>query len=395
MKIKYINLKVCAFTKFQDIDQFREVACGMANVILKDVYKSYGRQEVVHGVNIDVKDKEFVVLVGPSGCGKSTVLRMIAGLEEITGGTVTIADRVVNGLAPKDRDAAMVFQNYALYPHMNVYKNMSFGLTLRKLPKDEIDRRVKEAAETLELGNLLQRKPHELSGGQRQRVAMGRAIVRHPSVYLFDEPLSNLDAKLRTQMRLEIKQLHQNVQSTIIYVTHDQVEAMTLADRIVVMRDGYIEQIGSPMEIFQQPVNVFVAGFIGSPPMNLVQGSLVLGEDSVKIRLSKDLELPVPVRKEMNFTDGQNVTMGLRTEDLVIADSDSTKITGPSFEINGIVRIVEPLGNETNLHLDLMGVSMVAKCDGRRPFIVGEQLPMILKLSHLHIFDGKTEDSIY
>ena len=367
----------------------------MANVILTDVYKSYGRQEVVHGVNLDVKDKEFVVLVGPSGCGKSTVLRMIAGLEEITGGTVTIADRVVNDVAPKDRDAAMVFQNYALYPHMNVYKNMSFGLTLRKLPKDEIEKRVREAAETLELENLLQRKPHELSGGQRQRVAMGRAIVRHPSVYLFDEPLSNLDAKLRTQMRLEIKQLHQNVQSTIIYVTHDQVEAMTLADRIVVMRDGYIEQIGSPMEIFQHPVNVFVAGFIGSPPMNLVKGTIVSGNDDVNIRLSENLVLPVPVREGMSFENGQKVTMGLRTEDIVIADAEGVKTEGPRFELTGTVKIVEPLGNETNLHLDLQGAGMVAKCDGRRPFVVGEKLPMVLQLAHLHIFDGKTEKSIY
>ena len=367
----------------------------MANVILNEVFKKYGRQEVVHGVSLHVQDKEFVVLVGPSGCGKSTVLRMIAGLEEITEGTVRVADRIVNDLAPKDRDAAMVFQNYALYPHMNVYKNMSFGLTLRKLPKDEIERRVQEAATILELDGLLQRKPHELSGGQRQRVAMGRAIVRHPAVYLFDEPLSNLDAKLRTQMRLEIKQLHQNVQSTVIYVTHDQVEAMTLADRIVVMRDGYIEQVGSPLEIFQHPVNVFVAGFIGSPPMNLVEGRLVSGDGGLKIALSDTLEVPVPTRNGADLTDGASVIMGLRTEDLSISGENEQPAKGPCFEVDGIVRIVEPLGNETNLHLDLQGARLVAKCDGRRIFTVGEQLRMTLQLTHLHIFDGKTEQSIY
>ena len=367
----------------------------MANVILSDVFKKYGRQEVVHGVNLNVQDKEFVVLVGPSGCGKSTVLRMIAGLEEITRGTVQIADRIVNDLAPKDRDAAMVFQNYALYPHMNVYKNMSFGLTLRKLPKDEINRRVQEAAAILELDELLMRKPHELSGGQRQRVAMGRAIVRHPAVYLFDEPLSNLDAKLRTQMRLEIKQLHQNVQSTIIYVTHDQVEAMTLADRIVVMRDGYIEQVGSPLDIFQRPVNVFVAGFIGSPPMNLVPGHIVRSGQETKIRLSDRLDVPVPPKQGVDFEDGLPVTMGLRTEDIIIAEDAESLAGAPSCQVEGNIRIVEPLGNETNLHLDLQGANLIAKCDGRRLFVPGEKLPMVMKLTHLHIFDGKTEKSIY
>ena len=247
----------------------------MAQVILKDIVKKFGKSEVVHGISLEIPDKEFVVLVGPSGCGKSTILRMVAGLEKITAGTVSIGDRVVNDVAPKDRDVAMVFQNYALYPHMNVFNNMSFGLRLSKTPKSEILARVNEAAAILGLEELLQRKPHQLSGGQRQRVAMGRAIVRKPAVFLFDEPLSNLDAKLRTQMRTEIKRLHQKVQSTAIYVTHDQVEAMTLADRIVVMRNGNIEQVGQPMEIFQNPANTFVAGFIGSPPMNLVPARVV------------------------------------------------------------------------------------------------------------------------
>ncbi len=367
----------------------------MANVILKNVVKSYGKLEVVHGINLEVKDKEFVVLVGPSGCGKSTALRMIAGLEDITDGTIVINDRVVNDLAPKDRDAAMVFQNYALYPHMNVYKNMSFGLTLRKMPKDEIDRRVQEAADILELSELLYRKPHELSGGQRQRVAMGRAIVRRPAVYLFDEPLSNLDAKLRTQMRLEIKQLHHNVQNTIIYVTHDQVEAMTLADRIVVMRDGYIEQVGSPLEIFQNPANAFVAGFIGSPPMNLHPATIINEGDVQKVKLSDHLEIPIPKKNGTDFGNGKNVIMGLRTEDLFIAHEDDKLDPKIHYRIEGTVKIVEPLGNETNLHMDLNGANLICKAEGRRIYEVDEKLDMTIDLTHLHLFDAETEQSIY
>ncbi len=365
----------------------------MANVILKDVVKRYGKLEVVHSIDLHVQDKEFVVLVGPSGCGKSTTLRMVAGLEDISGGTISIGDRVVNDLAPKDRDAAMVFQNYALYPHMNVYKNMSFGLTLRKMPKDEIDRRVKEAAAILELSELLQRKPHELSGGQRQRVAMGRAIVRHPAVYLFDEPLSNLDAKLRTQMRLEIKLLHEKVQNTIIYVTHDQIEAMTLADRIVVMRDGYIEQVGSPIEIFQNPANVFVAGFIGSPPMNLVPAVVEGDGDGQALRFGGGLSIPIPLKPESRFENGLKVVMGLRTEDLFIDKGvDDLSI---SHCVDGQVKVVEPLGSETNLHMDLQGTRLVARCEGRRHVAVGDSLAMRLNLQHLHIFDAATEKSIY
>lgn len=367
----------------------------MANVILKDVVKKYGKLEVVHGINLHVADKEFVVLVGPSGCGKSTALRMIAGLEDISAGTIEIADRVVNDVAPKDRDAAMVFQNYALYPHMNVYKNMSFGLTLRKMPKNEIEQRVREAAAILELDGLLSRKPHELSGGQRQRVAMGRAIVRRPAVYLFDEPLSNLDAKLRTQMRLEIKQLHHQVQNTIIYVTHDQIEAMTLADRIVVMRDGYIEQVGSPIEIFQHPANAFVAGFIGSPPMNLHPASIINTSDGQKLKLSERLEIPIPAKENIQLAEGQKVIMGLRTEDIFIAHADEPKAKELTFAVNGTVKIAEPLGSETNLHMDLQGADLVARSEGRRLFSVGDQLQMTLDLNHLHIFDAKSELSIY
>jgi len=367
----------------------------MANVILKDIIKNYGKTEVLHGINLDIADKEFVVLVGPSGCGKSTALRMIAGLEEITSGTIEIADRIVNDVAPKDRDAAMVFQNYALYPHMNVYKNMSFGLTLKKMPKEEIESRVKDAAKMLELEELLYRKPHELSGGQRQRVAMGRAIVRHPAVYLFDEPLSNLDAKLRTQMRLEIKQLHQKVQNTIIYVTHDQIEAMTLADRIVVMRDGNIEQVGSPMEIFQNPANAFVAGFIGSPPMNLHPASIIRTSEGTKLKLTDHLEIPIHEKQNSRLADGQKVIMGLRTEDLLVIHEGEETEVDRSFTVEGVVKIVEPLGNETNLHMDIKGAGLVAKVGGKYHFSAGDQLQLKLELNHLHIFDAESEQSIY
>ncbi|MBZ4672108.1 MAG: sugar transporter ATP-binding protein [Deferribacteraceae bacterium] len=367
----------------------------MANVILKDVVKKYGNLEVVHGINLEVKDKEFVVLVGPSGCGKSTVLRMIAGLEEISSGTIEINNKVVNNLAPKDRDVAMVFQNYALYPHMNVYKNMAFGLKLRKMPKDEIDKRVNEAAEILELKELLHRKPHELSGGQRQRVAMGRAIVRRPAVYLFDEPLSNLDAKLRTQMRLEIKQLHQKVQNTIIYVTHDQIEAMTLADRIVIMRNGYIEQVGTPLDIFQNPANVFVAGFIGSPPMNLRNGVIINENGALKIKLNDKLLIPIPEKKDTQIREGQKIIMGLRTEDIFLSNEHEQSKGKFLYNTEGIIQIVEPLGNETSLHMDFYGTNLIAKSEGRRIFSVNKKLKMTFNLDHLHIFDAETEKSIY
>jgi len=365
----------------------------MASVSLKQVIKKYGRTEVVHGIDLEIADKEFVVLVGPSGCGKSTTLRMIAGLEKITDGEVRIGDRIVNDIAPKDRRAAMVFQNYALYPHMNVFKNMSFGLRLQKVPKKEIDSRVQEAAKMLELTDYLYRRPHELSGGQRQRVAMGRAIVRYPSVFLFDEPLSNLDAKLRTQMRTEIKRLHRKVQTTTIYVTHDQVEAMTLADRIVVMRDGYIEQVGRPVEIFQHPVNIFVAGFIGSPPMNLVPATLKKTGGSLALYFNEEFQLPVPEKPETGLEEGREVVMGLRTEDITIDDGDMPY--PETWKVVGTAEVLEPLGSETNIHMDLKGVKVVAKCDGRRQISSGEQYRMALNLEHLHIFDAESTLSIY
>jgi len=365
----------------------------MASVTLKNLVKKFGKTEVIHGINLDITDMELVVLVGPSGCGKSTVLRLIAGLEQITTGEILIEDSVVNNVEPKDRGAAMVFQNYALYPHMDVFGNMSFGLKLSKTPKAEIESRVKEVAEILELGELLKRKPYQLSGGQRQRVAMGRAMVRKPSIFLFDEPLSNLDAKLRTQMRTEIKRLHQKVETTIIYVTHDQVEAMTLADRIVVMRDGYIEQVGKPIELFQKPANTFVAGFIGSPPMNLVPAGIVQTDSGLKLDFDGKLQIPVPEKSDAKIKAGMEVIMGLRTEDLNIDNGGNG--FPEEWKANGVVEVVEPLGGETNMHMNLQGINFIAKSEGRRVINVGEKLRLALNLEHLHIFDAKTTISVY
>ncbi len=365
----------------------------MAEVTLRDVVKRYGKTEVVHGINLSIKDNEFVVFVGPSGCGKSTTLRMIAGLEEISDGTISIGDKVVNDVPPKDRGVAMVFQNYALYPHMNVYGNMSFGLKLKKTPKDEIDRRVKKAAGILGIEELLERKPHELSGGQRQRVAMGRAIVRKPDIFLFDEPLSNLDAKLRTQMRIEIKRLHQRVSSTIVYVTHDQVEAMTLGDRIVVLKDGYIEQVGTPIELFQNPVNTFVAGFIGSPPMNLVDAVIEKGDKGPMVGFPGGFKIPIPEKDGFDAAHGLPVVVGLRTEDLNLDDGN----TGfpDAWKVTAVVDVVEPLGNETHLHIDMGGVKAIARCDGRKILHPGEEVKIALNLKHLHLFDAESTKSIY
>ena len=365
----------------------------MANVILQDVVKRFGKVEVVHGVNLEIRDREFIVLVGPSGCGKSTILRMIAGLEKITEGTILIEDRVINDVAPKDRGIAMVFQNYALYPHMNVFNNMSFGLKINKKPKDEIERRVSEVADILELKEYLKRKPYELSGGQRQRVAMGRAMVRKPGIFLFDEPLSNLDAKLRTQMRTEMKLLHQKVKATIVYVTHDQVEAMTLADRIVVMRDGYIEQIGRPIELFEKPANTFVAGFIGSPPMNLIPARIISKESRLLMDFQGKLHIPIPERKDAAISDGMDIIMGIRTEDFTI--DSGTNGFPPDWMVEGTVEVVEPLGGETNMHMDINGIKFTAKSEGRRTIEVGSRLKLALNLEHLHIFDAASTQSVY
>jgi len=322
----------------------------MSGVTLDKVFKRYGAVQVVHGIDLTVEEKEFVVLVGPSGCGKSTTLRMIAGLEEISVGDVTIDDKLVNRIAPKDRDVAMVFQNYALYPHLNVADNMAFGLRIRRVPKDEIKKQIDEVAGILELTDYLHRKPAELSGGQRQRVAMGRAIVRHPKVFLFDEPLSNLDAKLRTQMRAEIRRLHNRLGVTSIYVTHDQVEAMTLADRIVVMNDGIIEQVGTPMDLFMNPANTFVAGFLGSPPMNQMKGTLT--EDGADIGGVK-----IGLNASTGGNVGRDVIVGIRPEHVSLESGAGTSPLPIDLDL------VEPLGSEALLHAHRDGANLVFKTD--------------------------------
>ena len=322
----------------------------MSGVSLHGLVKAYGALQVVHGIDLHVAEKEFVVLVGPSGCGKSTTLRMIAGLEEITAGDLTINDRRMNRVAPKDRDVAMVFQNYALYPHLNVADNMAFGLRIRKMPKDEIKKTITDVAEVLGLTEYLDRRPADLSGGQRQRVAMGRAIVRHPKVFLFDEPLSNLDAKLRTQMRAEIKRLHNRLGVTSVYVTHDQVEAMTLADRIVVMNDGAIEQIGTPMELFNEPANTFVAGFLGSPPMNQLKGTLT--ESGARVG-----DTEIKLNGAINGHVGRDVVIGIRPEHVLMkAEANTSPLP---IELN----LVEPLGSEALLHAHHGQSEMVFKAD--------------------------------
>lgn len=357
----------------------------MAQVSLKNIVKRYGSVEVVHGINLDIAHKEFVVLVGPSGCGKSTTLRMIAGLEDISDGDIIIGDTRVNDLPPRKRNISMVFQNYALYPHMSVRENLGFSLKIAGSPQDEIDQAVNHAAEILGLGELMERTPGALSGGQRQRVAMGRAIVRHPDAFLFDEPLSNLDAKLRTQMRIEIKKLHQKVGTTTIYVTHDQVEAMTLADRIVIMKDGYIVQIGTPLEVFERPVNTFVATFIGSPPMNLLHG--VVAEDGV--RLADGTVLPVPPEYSGKLTNGTKITYGFRADNLM-PEGHGLSNTGTQTTLELPVTLAEPLGAESMLLTEIAGVEVQAKMMSPRPVSPGERLNFSLSLDHVHLFDGGT-----
>ncbi|WP_413701908.1 ABC transporter ATP-binding protein [Psychromonas sp. KJ10-10] len=329
----------------------------MSRVILEKIVKSYGKTTVVHGIDLEVQSQEFVVLVGPSGCGKSTTLRMVAGLEEISGGEVKIEERVVNEIAPKDRDVAMVFQNYALYPHLNVAENMAFGLKIRKTPKDEIAKSIEEVSAILGLDDYLERKPADLSGGQRQRVAMGRAIVRHPKVFLFDEPLSNLDAKLRTQMRAEIKRLHKRLGVTSIYVTHDQTEAMTLADRIVVMRDGRIEQVGTPMDLFNFPINTFVASFIGSPPMNQIDADLIKEGDDFFAQIG-EAKVKLPEIKNIADYVGKKVVLGLRPEHVQIEKQDNESTAVP-VEID----LIETLGSEALIHSHVHNTTFVIKAE--------------------------------
>jgi multiple sugar transport system ATP-binding protein len=366
----------------------------MAEVVLKDVQKVYDKNVVaVDQANIEIKDKEFVVLVGPSGCGKSTTLRMIAGLEEITMGEIYIDGVLVNDIPPKDRDIAMVFQNYALYPHMSVYQNMAFGLKLRKYPKDEIDARVQEAAEILGIQDLLDRKPKALSGGQRQRVAVGRAIVRKPKVFLFDEPLSNLDAKLRVQMRTEISKLHNRLEATIVYVTHDQVEAMTMGDRIVVMRDGKVQQIDEPLHLYNHPVNQFVAGFIGSPSMNFIRGRLVAKGDGLVFD-EGHMRIPLPAKYSDELRDhkDQEVTLGIRPED--IHDPATAGRNVEFVEIEARVEVVEPMGNEVFLNLTTGKSSFVARVDPLHMPQVDDAVKLAVEVDKAHFFDLHSEESL-
>lgn len=351
----------------------------MANLALRSLTKSYGATEVLHGISLDVADGEFVVLVGPSGCGKSTTLRMIAGLEETTSGIIEIGGREVNNLEPKERDIAMVFQNYAIYPHMSVKKNIAFGLRSSKMPKADKEKRILEVATILDMVPLLDRKPDALSGGQRQRVAIGRAMVRDPAVFLFDEPLSNLDAQLRTQMRLEIKKLHQRVGNTIIFVTHDQVEAMTMADRIVIMKDGYIQQVGTPAEVFHKPANTFVASFIGAPSMNLLEGIW----DGETITLAGDQKVRVPV---LQATAGNKVLLGARADDLETGN--------PNTVLSGKVMLREPLGSETLIYVDTASGEIIAKADGRTPPQVGDAVTLGADPENIHVFDVKTGEAL-
>ncbi len=354
----------------------------MATLTLDGVRKSYANTPVIHGVSIDIADGEFVTLVGPSGCGKSTLLRMIAGLETISKGEISIGDRVVNDLAPRDRDIAMVFQSYALYPHKNVAENMGYALKLAGRPKAEIERRVRAAAEILDLVPLLQRKPAHLSGGQRQRVAMGRAIVRDPKVFLFDEPLSNLDAKLRVAMRAEIKELHQRLRTTTVYVTHDQIEAMTMADRIVVMNQGVVEQAGRPLELYDRPRNLFVAGFLGSPAMNLIPGTVEATDVSASLVTADGERLPLPGLRP--GLAGRKLILGIRPEHIALATADD----GNSFQVR--VAVTEPTGAETLVSARLGATEIVLAVRDRIEQGAGATLNLTYPAERLHLFDAET-----
>lgn len=367
----------------------------MAGLSLKNIGKMYqGGVEAVKNANLEIEDKEFVILVGPSGCGKSTTLRMIAGLEEITSGELYIGDKLVNDVAPKNRDIAMVFQNYALYPHMTVYENMAFGLKLRKMPKAEIDKRVHEAAKSLDIEHLLDRKPKALSGGQRQRVALGRAIVREPKVFLMDEPLSNLDAKLRVQMRATISKLHQKLQTTFIYVTHDQTEALTMGTKIVVMKDGVIQQVASPQELYEKPVNMFVAGFIGSPQMNFIDAVLKKEGNEFYLEFGKN-KISLPEGKTKNIDENylnKEVVIGIRPENVhdeaVYIESMANNV------MEAKVEITEMLGAETNLYLELDGIEIIARVNPRTKAKPEDVIKIAFDANKIHLFDKETEKTI-
>jgi len=372
----------------------------MANVVIENLVKIYPEKggpgvKVVHGINLEIHDREFMVLVGPSGCGKSTTLRMIAGLEEISEGSISIGGRVVNDVLPKDRDIAMVFQNYALYPHMSVYDNMAFGLKLRKFPKADIDSRVRDAAGILGLEKYLDRKPKALSGGQRQRVAVGRAIVRKPRVFLFDEPLSNLDAKMRVSTRTDISKLHARLGATMIYVTHDQVEAMTMGDRICVMKDGYIQQVAAPLDLYNQPDNMFVAGFIGSPPMNFFKGTISQTNGGLSFIETNSQAVPVSIvlnqalAKKASSHIGKPIVFGIRPED--VQYTLTVAVADPNRTIEVTVEVSEPMGAETLLYLDSGVTSFIARVRPTDRFEVNQRVKVTLNIEKAHLFDATTE----
>ena len=379
----------------------------MASLSLKNIYKTYaGGVTAVSDFNLEIKDKEFIILVGPSGCGKSTTLRMIAGLEEITSGDLYIGDKRVNDMAPKDRDIAMVFQNYALYPHMTVFDNMAFGLKLRKVPKDEIRRRVEEAARILDIEHLLDRKPKALSGGQRQRVALGRAIVREPKVFLLDEPLSNLDAKLRAQMRTELSKLHKKLGTTFIYVTHDQTEAMTMADRIVVMKDGFIQQVNAPQVLYDVPVNMFVAGFIGSPQMNFVDCKVIkkegdyyveFGSEDTKTKRGVKYQIKILKEKiegiDMDQYVGKEEILGIRPED--VHDEPRYLETMKDCTVRADVEVTELMGAETYLYLNVEGINLTARVEPTSKARPGDNIEIVIDNTKMHLFDRETERAIF
>ena len=367
----------------------------MAEVVLKNINKIYeGGNQAVKDVSIEIKDKEFAVLVGPSGCGKSTTLRMIAGLEDISSGELFIDGKLVNNVSPKDRDIAMVFQNYALYPHMTVYENMAFGLKLRKFKKEEIKQRVNDAAKILELEDYLDRKPKALSGGQRQRVAVGRAIVRKPKVFLFDEPLSNLDAKLRVQMRTEISKLHRQLEATMIYVTHDQTEAMTMGERIIVMKDGLVHQVDVPLSIYNKPANKFVAGFIGSPAMNFIQGKIINEGDIQFISAGNQLNIQAAEKQAdilKKYVD-KKIWLGIRPEDIHDVNDSTTSDDKNIFKAK--LEVVEPLGNEIFLYFNIDGAQCIARLPARKVPQVGSEKNLLLNYNNLHFFDFESEEKI-
>jgi len=360
----------------------------MARVVLENICKNFGKIAAVKNLNLEIADKEFLILLGPSGCGKSTTLRLIVGLEDVSSGKISIGGRLVNDVPSKDRDIAMVFQDYALYPHMTVYQNMGFALKLKKISRAQIDKRVREAAEVLSIQDLLDRKPKELSGGQRQRAAIGRAIVRNPSVFLFDEPLSNLDAKLRSQMRAELSKLHEKLQTTIIYVTHDQVEAMTMGSKIVVMSDGEIHQVDTPMAVYEYPVNQFVAGFIGSPAMNFIPARIIKEQQELLIDTGH-LRLPLPYQKQkyLQGRENQKIILGIRPED--IKDRYFAEEEISRFPIQGTVDVIEPLGAEVHLNVNCGGHMVVARIDPRTQARLHQEIELIVNVDKIHIFESK------